>query len=273
MKLIKKIIKKLNAKERIAIPHYVDSVNLFEGKTALITGGTGDIGQEIAKQIIKAGGKVIITGTSQNRIDQACLKIGGDKCQGIILDLSDTASLKKCLSSALKCFDGSNIQILINCAGYNPNKNFFNTTEEDFDRTWKINVKGTFFFSQVLANYMIENKIKGHILNISSSSALRPAWASYEISKWAIKGFTLGLADVLVPYGIVVNSLAPGPTATKMQNASSNSDLDYNTPINRMATAEEIASLAVILVSDFGNIVVGDTLYATGGSGVISLHR
>ena len=273
MKLINKIIKKLNSKEKIAIPKYVDNTNLFYGKTALITGGTGDIGKEIANKMIKAGGRVIITGTNQTKLEQTCLKLDGEKCQGIVLDLSDPSSFKDCLELALKCFNGCEIQILINCAGYNPNKGFFNTTEKDFDRTLDINLKGTFFFTQILANYMIKNNVKGHILNISSSSALRPAWSSYEISKWAIKGFTLGLADLLAPHGIVVNSLAPGPTATKMQNASSDSDLDYNTPIHRMATSEEIASLAIILVSDFGNLVVGDTLYATGGSGIISLHR
>lgn len=273
MRLIKKIIKKLNSKEKIAIPKYIESSSLLNGKIALITGGTGDIGKAIAKQIIQAGGKVIITGTNQKKVEQTCLRIDSEKCQGVVLDLSDFSSFQECLKSALKRFDDCKIQILINCAGYNPAKGFFNTTEKDFDMTWNVNVKGTFFFSQVLANYMIDNKIKGHILNISSSSALRPAWSSYEISKWAIRGFTLGLADLLAPYGIVVNSLAPGPTATKMQNSSSDSDLDYNTPIGRMATSEEIASLAIILVSDFGNLVVGDTLYATGGSGVISLHK
>lgn len=60
------------------------------------------------------------------------------------------------------------------------------------------------------------NKIKGHILNVSSSSALRPAWTPYQMSKWSIRGFTMGLADLLMPYGIVVNAIAPGQTATPM---------------------------------------------------------
>ncbi|MBR2247912.1 MAG: SDR family oxidoreductase [Clostridia bacterium] len=272
-KIIKKIIKKLNKKEKIAIPYLIEEINILKGKTVLITGGTGDIGIAIAKKVIKTGGKVIITGTSEEKIKETCHMINNENCNGVVLDLSKLDSIKKCIDDAIKIVKDSQIDILVNCAGYNPRKDFFSTTEEDFDKTIAVNVKGTFFISQVFAKYLIDRKIKGHILNISSSSALRPAWSSYEISKWAIKGFTIGLADNLIPYGIIVNSLAPGPTATKMQNSSDASDLDYSTPIKRMATTEEIASLAIMLISDYGNLIVGDTIYATGGSGVISLHN
>ena len=63
---------------------------------------------------------------------------------------------------------------------------------------------------------MVKNKIKGNILNIASSSSLRPAISAYIISKWGIKGFTMGLAKSLIPYGITVNGIAPGRTATPM---------------------------------------------------------
>ena len=117
---------------------------------------------------------------------------------------------------------------------------------------------------------MIDKDIKGHILNLSSSSALRPAWTPYEISKWGIKGFTLGAADTLSNKGIIVNAIAPGPTATPMLNKkeSDNLYIDSNC-INRMALPSEIAVLAVYLCSDVGNMVIGDTFYITGGAGNI----
>ena len=178
------------------------------------------------------------------------------------------------MKEAAAAFEENVIDVLVNCAGINPKKNFFDTQEKDFDLTMDINVKGTFFISQVVANYMIKNKVKGHILNLSSSSALRPAWSPYEMSKWTIRGFTKGLADILIPYGIIVNAIAPGPTATPMLGMNSEDDLDLqNNPSKRYATPEEIANLAVMLISDMGNLVVGDTLYATGGSGVITLHN
>lgn len=88
------------------------------------------------------------------------------------------------------------------------------------------------------------------------------------------KGLTLGLADMMIPYGIVVNAIAPGPTATPMlaKNAG-DSIYEPNTPSHRYAMPEELASLAVYMVSGAGNMIVGDTVYMTGGSGTITMHH
>ena len=88
------------------------------------------------------------------------------------------------------------------------------------------------------------------------------------------QGFTVGLADTLISHDIIVNAIAPGPTATPMLGVDPSGDIDLpNSPIKRYATPEEIANLALVLVSDMGNLIIGDTIYATGGSGVISLHK
>ena len=144
------------------------------------------------------------------------------------------------------------------------------TTEEEFDQVIQTNLKGTFFLSRVIARYMIENKIKGNILNIASSSSLRPAASAYTFSKWGIRGFTLGLAKTLAPYGITVNGLAPGPTATPMLKRDANDITFTNNPMGRFAMPEEIANMAVVLVSDISKMVVGDIVYMTGGSGLIT---
>ena len=73
------------------------------------------------------------------------------------------------------------------------------------------NIKGTVFLSKYFSEYLRQNDIKGNILNMVSSSGLRPAVSAYEISKWGLRGFTAGLAKKLIPYGIVVNGIAPGP--------------------------------------------------------------
>ena len=76
--------------------------------------------------------------------------------------------------------------------------------------------KGVFFLSQMLGKYFVTNNIKGNILNIASASCIRPADSAYTVSKWGIRGLTLGLAKTLAKYGITVNGIAPGPTATPM---------------------------------------------------------
>jgi len=271
---IKKIAKSLNAKEKIAVPYPVDKDQILKDKVVLVTGGTGGIGFAIAKAILAAGGKVVITGTTKEKVEKYKSKLNNDFAKGIILNLQDISSFDNKIEEALNQFDEHKIDVLINSAGVNPMKTFFDIKERDFDLTVSINVKGTYFLSQKIAKYMIEKKIKGHILNLSSASALRPAQSPYEISKWAIKGMTVGLADQLLPYGIIVNAIAPGPTATPMLGKDEKGDLDYPSIANgRFATPEEIANLAIILISDYGNLVVGDTLYATGGSGLTTLHH
>ena len=271
---LSKVVKFFNSKEKIAVPSVKGMESLLEGKTALISGGSSGIGFSIAQKLLSAGCQVIVSGSNEDKIVKCCEELNSDKVKGIVLNICEVGNIDSSFDLALKQFPDSNIDILINCAGYNTKKGFFDITEYEFDKTFDTNVKGTFFLCQAAARYMIKNKIKGHILNLSSSSALRPAWSPYEMSKWTIKGFTVGLADTLISHDIIVNAIAPGPTATPMLGVDPSGDIDLpNSPIKRYATPEEIANLALVLVSDMGNLIIGDTIYATGGSGVISLHK
>lgn len=160
----------------------------------------------------------------------------------------------------------------MNNAGVINKTNFYNATESDYDNVLDTDLKGAYFLAKYVSEHMRENKIQGNILNISSSSALRPAITPYHLAKWGIRGLTLGLAKELSQYGIVVNAIAPGPTATSMLLAYGDKDISRVTsPSGRYATTEEIANLAVVLVSNLGKMVNGDTLYATGGCGNLTL--
>lgn len=247
---------------------------LLTNKVVLITGGSGGIGFAIAKKCLASGAKVIIAGTSEQKLNAKVKRCDTQSIKALVLNLNDVSSFEAKIQEACGLFEENRIDVLVNSAGVNPAKKFFDITEKDFDTTMAVNVKGIFFMCQAMAKYMIENKIKGHILNLSSSSALRPAWGPYEMSKWTIKGFTVGLADTLIKHGIVVNAIAPGPTATPMLGKEEGDDLDLpNNPTGRYAMPEEIAELAVMLISDAGKLVVGDTLYATGGAGTITMHN
>lgn len=253
-----------------------DENKLLSGKIALITGGSSGIGYAIAKQFLTCGAKVIICGTNINKLNDAIdkLSIISSNIKGIIIDVRDTKSLKNKIEQAEKLYDEKRIDILVNSAGVVEKHDFWNIDESEYDKIMDTNAKGTFFMCQNVARIMKENHIKGHILNISSSAALRPAWTPYQMSKWSIKGFTLGLADILIKDGIVVNAIAPGPTATPMMGMDNSTNI-YNENIvsKRYGMPEEIASLAVYLVSGAGDLIVGDTVYATGGSGLITLHH
>lgn len=271
---LKKFIKKLNVKEKVPIIEVQYENKLLANKIVLITGGSGGIGYAIAKKCLHTGAKVIIAGTNENKLNEKVKNCNSKKIKSIVLNLNDVSSFEEKIQEACGLFSENRIDVLVNSAGINPAKNFFNINENDFDFTMNVNVKGTFFMSQAFAKYMIANNIRGNILNVSSSSALRPAWGPYEMSKWTVKGFTVGLADTLIKHGIVVNAIAPGPTATPMLGLEAGDDIDLpNNPSGRFAMPREIAELAVMLISNAGRLVVGDTLYATGGAGTITMHN
>ena len=251
----------------------VEKEKLLDGKVALITGGTSGIGLAVAQAFQNAGAKVIITGTNQQKLEIALKKMGGGG-KGLLIDVRDTEHLPDKVKEAEALFEENRIDILVNSAGVVVKHDFWGIDEKEYDGIMDTNAKGTFFMSQAVGKAMIEKQVKGHILNVTSSSALRPAWTPYQMSKWAVRGLTLGLADTLLPYGIVVNAIAPGPTATPMLGKTEGSSIsEPNNPSKRYAMPEEIASMAVYMVSDAGRMIVGDTVYMTGGSGTISLHH
>lgn len=256
----------------------IENEKLLEGKIALITGGSSGIGLAIAKAFIASGAKVVIFGTKEDKLKTALDELNKNTkeiaAKGLICNVTEIDTISNKVNKALKLFEDDRIDILVNSAGIISKHNFWNTNENDYDQLMNINTKGTFFMCQAVAKLMVERKIKGHILNVSSSSALRPAWTPYQMSKWAIRGFTLGLADTLLPYGIIVNAIAPGQTATPMFSIDTNDTIyNGNVPAKRYILPEEIAALAVHMVSGAGDMIVGDTIYITGGSGTISLHH
>lgn len=264
-----KIVRSMKKKVPVYIP--VLQSNLLKGRCALITGGTRGIGFEIAKAYLKAGASVIVTGHSQERITKACEDLkqfceDDSIVSGVVLDNTDCDSFDNKFEEVLKLAGERKIDILVNNAGVNGLSQFGKITAEDYDKTLNTNLRGAFMLSQVVAKYMKENKVQGNILNICSSSSLRPAVTPYTLSKWGLRGLTLGLAKTLIPYGIVVNGLAPGATATEMlvKDGYDGIELDSN-PSGRFAEPVEMANMAVVLVSPLCRMAVGNILYMTGG--------
>lgn len=278
MSKAKNLLFQLRSKEMIPIPQPVNAQSLLEGKIALITGGSSGIGFSVAKAFLDSGCKVIIAGTNEEKLRTCAIKLGGidrkDFVKFIVLDVLDVNAIPDRVRCAAEMFPEKKIDILVNSAGSNGRLNFYDMTEDEYDHIMNVNAKGTYFMSQAVSKLMIEKKTKGHILNVTSASALRPASTPYCVSKWAVRGLTLGLADSLLPYGIIVNAIAPGPVATPMLGKQDGDSIENpNVLCGRFAMPSEIASLAVFMVSDMGNLIVGDTYYITGGSGLISLHH
>lgn len=272
---IKNIISLMKKEKKIPVVEIRNQNQLLEGEIALITGGTGDIGKEIAKAFLNAGAKVILVGRNEEKLVHVKKELPfTDRVRIIPFDLLSINNYSQLMAEAEKAFDEKRIDILVNAAGIMGTTRFLSITEKEFDSVFNTNLKATVFLSQEVSNLMIRKGIKGHILNISSASALRPAATPYQLSKWGINGLTKGMADCLIPYGIVVNAIGPGPTASTMLGVNKEDGVDNNySPSKRFIMPTEIANVAVMLVSGAGDMVVGDTFYITGGSGTLTLHH
>lgn len=267
VKKLKNIWKQYIVRDRIIpvqVPVY-EFGDIFSGKTAVVTGGSSGIGLGVSKALAKSGCKVYITGRDGQKIELISKEIG---CDFLVLDVCNT----KMISDVISNFP-HNIDMLINSAGYHGKDEFGSVSESCWDAVIDTNVKGLYFISQAVANHMKERGVRGNILNISSASALKPGWTPYEISKHAVNSITVGMADKLINYGIVVNGIAPGPVATPMMGRNDEHEMDLTwkaNPSGRMLTVGEVVNLALFMLSDMGRAMVGTTAYITGGSGTIS---
>lgn len=247
---------------------------LLKGRCALITGGTSGIGYCIAKAFLDSGATVIITSRNNERLKTSCEKLAEsykDRIFGIVLDNTKINTFEQVFRSAISLVGGRYIDILVNNAGVSGG-DICTTSVTEYDNVMNTNLRGVFFLSKLVGKYMKGNGIEGNILNIASSSSLRPAISAYMLSKWGIRGLTLGLARAFAPYGITVNGIAPGPTATPMLLKDTSKGLANDTILGRYALPEEIANMAVFLVSGLGKTIVGDIVYMTGGSALVSFE-
>lgn len=240
---------------------------LLQGKTALVTGGNSGIGYAIAKKFVESGAQVVILARNPEKTKKVAEEL---KCEYIIADVTDT---EKLIDTVEHYIADKWIDILVNSAGVLDKEPMLAKTPQGYDAVMNTNLKAAYFMSQTIANHMLKKGIHGHILNISSSSSKRPGWGPYQLSKHALNAMTEGFAMRLAPNGITVNGIAPGITATPMQDGNLvEGSLTYDNPMRRAQAPEEIANLAVFMVSDLGNSIIGDTVLMTGGSGNLSIN-
>lgn len=249
---------------------------LLKDRTALITGGTSGIGYAISKAFLQAGASVVITGRNEEKTADAVLSLlqyvkDDARIIGLAMDNTKPKEFEAKLDEINSLLgENKHIDILVNNAGVQGAK-FGSANEEEYDLVMDTNLKGPFFLSQLIARRMVNEGIKGNILNICSASSLRPAGDAYTLSKVALKALTQGMAKTLVGKGIIVNGIAPGPTATPMLHRDAVGDISapFN-PLGRCALPEEIANMAVMLCSTLGRTIVGSVVYMTGGAGLLT---
>ncbi|SHK66400.1 3-oxoacyl-[acyl-carrier protein] reductase [Fibrobacter sp. UWH4] len=274
--MIKKIILKLvtlfKHKRYIPIVSITSKEKMLEGKKALVVGGSGGIGSAIAKKLKECGCYVIITGSNESKLKNVAKDCNADGF--VTLNLKDISSFDDKINEVENKY--GKIDILVCSSGIHVKRkgfNYMSVSTDEFDDIMNVNMRGVYFICQKIAKRMVELKKNGNILIISSSRGAEPSWSPYSLSKRCLNGYIEGLAKELVPYGIVVNGIAPGPTATTMQDELVGGSIYTNqNPLERLTMPEEVAEYACMLVSSLGNTVAGQTIFLSGGRGIFDIR-
>lgn len=246
----------------------VDPLQRYIDRTVLITGGTSGIGLQIAKQFLAEGANVIITSRSDDNLNKTVCDINDSRFKGLKWDISDDSVRELNMKKAVEIF--GKIDIFVNNAGIYDSNSWDKISAESYDKVQKTNTRSLFLMSQLEGEYFVNNKIAGKILNITSIAGLKSGFDPYSISKWGATCITKGLAKDLIPYGIIVNGIAPGNVVTNIHNGVRGKDVYENAYMpshltKRYTLIEEIADTALFLCSGAVDNIVGQIITIDGG--------
>ena len=253
----------------LAAPPPFSSLNLLQGKTALITGGSRGLGRALCRVLAREGATVVFTySRSTADADALCaeLRALGAVVQAHQISVLDGAGLQR-LVAALED-QALGIDILINNAGLGQVVPLALMEEPDWDRMLDTHVKGAFLSTQAVLRGMVRRR-RGRILNIGSLAGIKMMQAPvhYSTAKAALRGFTESLAKEVGRYGITVNCLAPGILEEGVSgNLPPHRLAEYlrHCALGRVGTVEEVAEMAAFLVSDRNSYMSGATVVLDG---------
>ncbi|MDW0243398.1 MAG: SDR family oxidoreductase [Nitrososphaeraceae archaeon] len=215
--------------------------------TALVTGSGRGIGRETAILLSKKGFNLIICSRNQNEIDSVVKEIksfGNDRILARECDVSVSSQVNRVVNEALDIY--GRIYVLINNAGISYVKKLIDTTEEEWDNTLDINLKGSYLFAKAIVPHMIKHNY-GIIINVSSGAGKIgfEDISAYCASKFGMIGLTESLAREINNYNIRVMTICPGQVATKMQKDidSQYYELNKNKMLHPRKVAEKIADM------------------------------
>ncbi|MGG0777338.1 SDR family oxidoreductase [Bacillus rugosus] len=239
------------------------------GKTAIVTGASRGIGRAIAEQLADLGIKVAVNfSSSPEKAEEVVegIKKKGGEAVAIQADLSKVAGSESLFTKTIEAF--GKVDILINNAGINIYQAFEEVTEEDFDKQFNLNVKGTFFACQQAMKYMEE---KGRIINFSTSvvGQMFSTYSVYAGTKGAVEQFTRQLAKEFAEKQITINAVAPGPVNTELFTVGKTEQqiegLKKTIALGRIGEPEDIANVIEFLVSEKSQWITGQTIRVNGG--------
>lgn len=251
-----------------------DTMDTLSGRVALITGASRGIGEAIATRFVREGATVVLVSRKQQGLDAAALRIQaqtGVLPQRMVCNTGDLAAIAA-LFEQLDA-QGLRVDVLVNNAATNPYFGpMIHAELSAWDKTFDVNLKGSFELSRQVAKRLIASEAPGSIINVSSVYGLTgaPFQGLYAMSKAALISLTKTLAQEWGPAGIRVNALAPGLVDTRfaaaiVDNPELSKVFTDRSALKRHAQADEIAGIAALLAGADSSFVTGAVLPIDGG--------
>ncbi len=243
----------------------------LEGKVALITGGSRGIGRACALALADAGATVVVSSRKIEGLEPVAdeIRARGGRGMAIASHVAKTEDSKVLIEKIMKEF--GRLDVLMNNAGTNP---YYGSLMEQDEKTWdvtmNVNLKGLFFLSQMAARVMKERG-GGSIINTSSIGGLIPGELGvYCVTKAAVIMLTEVMAKEWGQHNIRVNAIAPGVIKTRLSEAlwkdpAVGAQVERNMPLMRLGEPEELAGAVLLLASDAGSYITGETIVVDGG--------
>jgi NAD(P)-dependent dehydrogenase (short-subunit alcohol dehydrogenase family) len=248
-------------------------MKLFDltGKVALVTGGSKGLGKAMARGLAEAGADIVISSRHEDELKASLADIlrGTDRkgCY-FVVDMTKRDQVKKLAESAIGAF--GRVDILINNAGGNTPQPIDEIRDEDWDNIIELNLTSIMVLTRALVPQMKARKW-GRIIHISSilAQVSVPGRNSYSATKAALMGMARATALDLGAFGITVNCIAPGPFLTdlpaRLLSAADKEKFAQRTALGRWGDPKELVGPALLLASDAGSYITGETLFVDGG--------
>ena len=237
----------------------------LKGKTALVTGATGGIGEAIARALAAQGAKLALSGTREEKLKEVAAGMSG----AVILpaNLGEKEAIDSLLAAADEQLGG--VDILVCNAGVTKDNLAMRMKDEEWEQVIRINLEAGFRLNRGVLRGMMKKKW-GRIINITSvvGTMGNPGQANYCASKAGLQGMSKAIAMEVASRGITVNCIAPGFIKTPMTDAldeKQSERITSNIPAGRFGLPEDVAAAATFLASDAAAYITGQTLHVNGG--------